>query len=81
MFDDLRHFNELATAYHWCQRRNDEIAGEIADMIIRDGVLRAEKLANVYGLDDDDAENILSWIMYMPILALTSNLYPKRIHQ
>jgi hypothetical protein len=45
--------------------QNDEMAGEIADMIVRDGVMKAEKLANIYHMDEDDAEWVLAWIQYM----------------
>ena len=32
---------------------------------IRDGVMKAEKLANIYHMDEDDAEWVLAWIQYM----------------
>eukprot|EP00967_Tisochrysis_lutea_P130506 scaffold225815_cov45-Tisochrysis_lutea.AAC.1 len=41
---------------------NTELAAELADMVTRPGGVTAQHVANVYQIDDDDAETLLQWV-------------------
>ena len=41
---------------------NSELASELADMITRPGGVSVSHVANVYQIDDDDAETLIEWV-------------------
>jgi len=41
---------------------NAELATELADMVTRPGGVSAQHVANVYQIDDEDAETLLAWV-------------------
>lgn len=59
-FEEVVQRNEL--------KKNEELATEIADLIMRKGgKITAERVDNIYQIDEDDANILLKWIEKVPI--------------